>query len=380
MNNYSNNNGLRIWVISNMYPSDFNPRYGVFVKNFVLSLEKLGIKFPLKTYIYGQKSNRFLTKVKAYFTFFLKILTGLALKKDTYNIIYIHFPLHVAFLFLFSKKKIVLNFHGSELKQSNRYTKILFFFLKKLCKKKNVRIVVPSPFYKQKLNSILSINDNKFIIYPSGGIGLNVFKPLIKNEINRIKVLNSISVEKKIIGFISSLIENKDPFTFVKSIEELVSKKSLQNFECIIVGDGKLKNDLIEYMYSRNLTKYFKFYPVQNQTELNKFFNSIDLFVFPSREESLGLVGLEAMAVGKIVISAKNGGAETYINNRKNGYLFQPNDYEELANLICNYYELTENEKHLLSENAMKKAQEYESERVNLNLIKEMKGWILKDS
>ena len=136
MNNYSNNNGLRIWVISNMYPSDFNPRYGVFVKNFVLSLEKLGIKFPLKTYIYGQKSNRFLTKVKAYFTFFLKILTGLALKKDTYNIIYIHFPLHVAFLFLFSKKKIVLNFHGSELKQSNRYTKILFFFLKKLCKKK----------------------------------------------------------------------------------------------------------------------------------------------------------------------------------------------------------------------------------------------------
>lgn len=66
---------------------------------------------------------------------------------------------------------------------------------------------------------------------------------------------------------------------------------------------------------------------------MNILYNIADIFVFPSREEPLGLVGLEAIASGTPVIGSNVGGIKEYINN-KNGFLFNPNKDSELTKLL----------------------------------------------
>ncbi|MEM8780134.1 MAG: glycosyltransferase, partial [Cyanobacteria bacterium P01_G01_bin.49] len=59
-----------------------------------------------------------------------------------------------------------------------------------------------------------------------------------------------------------------------------------------------------------------------------------DLFVFPSRYESFGLVALEAMVYGKPVIGAKAGAIPEVLIHGECGLLFEPDNHEDLASQI----------------------------------------------
>ena len=69
------------------------------------------------------------------------------------------------------------------------------------------------------------------------------------------------------------------------------------------------------------------------QPKLNILYNIATVFIFPSREEPLGLVGLESIACGTPVIGSNIGGIPEYINKR-NGFLFDPNEPKELASIV----------------------------------------------
>ena len=105
----------KVFLISNMYPSKQNDAIS---KNFVI--EKI-----VMTKKYGV-----VNKVMAYFKLYYKILLLLS-KAKREDLIYVHFPLHVApvlLLFLFRQSKIVLNFHGSDLIFEAKLTKFLSLF------------------------------------------------------------------------------------------------------------------------------------------------------------------------------------------------------------------------------------------------------------
>ena len=58
-----------------------------------------------------------------------------------------------------------------------------------------------------------------------------------------------------------------------------------------------------------------------------------DCFVLPSRYETFGVVYIEAMACGKPVIAAKNGGPDDFVKDF-NGILVNPEDKDGLADAI----------------------------------------------
>ena len=62
-----------------------------------------------------------------------------------------------------------------------------------------------------------------------------------------------------------------------------------------------------------------------------------DCFVLPSRYETFGVVYIEALASGRPVIGALNGGAEDIINNL-NGYLVPIDDIDKLAEKMLELY------------------------------------------
>ena len=59
-----------------------------------------------------------------------------------------------------------------------------------------------------------------------------------------------------------------------------------------------------------------------------------DVFVMPSAPETFGLVYLEAMASGCIVVGAKGWGIDGLIKNGFDGYLVEPRDIDALKNFL----------------------------------------------
>ena len=88
-------------------------------------------------------------------------------------------------------------------------------------------------------------------------------------------------------------------------------------------------------------------FPLLPQSSLAYVYNAIEAFVFPTKRkgESLGLVGLEAMACGAPVIGSQIGGLKDYIIDGKNGLFFEPKNVEELASQLQAFINLPEDVK-----------------------------------
>lgn len=66
---------------------------------------------------------------------------------------------------------------------------------------------------------------------------------------------------------------------------------------------------------------------------VEEIFPVADLFILPSDHEGFGLAALEAMSCGVTVIGTAKGGMPEFIKNGTNGFLFDPNDIDGMAEL-----------------------------------------------
>ncbi|MEQ8219574.1 MAG: glycosyltransferase family 4 protein [Arenibacter sp.] len=350
----------KIFLISNMYPSLKNVRYGIFVKNFENAIkEDFSIEKIVLTKTFG-----ILKKAIGYFVLYFKILTLFFAVKSK-DIVYVHFPLHVAPILLLlslKHKKIILNFHGSDLIFESKLTKLLSLFLLPLIRYSYT--VVPSNYFKEKLTNEFNVPISKVFVYPSGGINRKVF---FKMERIKNKTFT--------IGYISNFIKEKGWLLLLEAIKTIERQNLIKNLKVIMIGDGPDKNE-IENITSTLKTEVAILSNVE-QKKLVNYYNLFDVFVFPTyREaESLGLVGLEAMACGIPVIAGKIGGPMGYVENGFNGYLFPPKNSEELTNQILAFFRLNDVERSNMSQNCIKTASNYDSLKVNQDLIQYLKSF-----
>lgn len=114
-----------------------------------------------------------------------------------------------------------------------------------------------------------------------------------------------------------------------KEIERLIPVlQTLPGVRLVVVGDGPAK----DYLHAA-----FAGLPVvftgmiRDKNELAAAYASADAFVLPSSTETLGLVALEAMAAGIPAIVANRGGLPDIIVNGITGYLYDPEDPNDLA-------------------------------------------------
>ena len=106
------------------------------------------------------------------------------------------------------------------------------------------------------------------------------------------------------------------------------------NFKAIIAGRGKR---VIVYKYMRskyNLSNILTFKSWIPNEKRDDFFNSIDIYVLPSRTESFGMVVVEAMAHKKFTIATKCGGPEEIIEHNRDGILVEKENPLVLANAL----------------------------------------------
>jgi glycosyltransferase involved in cell wall biosynthesis len=134
-------------------------------------------------------------------------------------------------------------------------------------------------------------------------------------------------------------------------------------YRLIIVGDGPEAAQMEALIDKLQLREFITRYPLLPQEKLPEIYSSIDVFLFPTERagESLGLVGLEAMACGTPVISSDFAAPADYVRDGVNGFQFPKGDAAGLADAItrCMQADLD-----TLGKNAMQTAAGYNASQV----------------
>jgi glycosyltransferase involved in cell wall biosynthesis len=98
---------------------------------------------------------------------------------------------------------------------------------------------------------------------------------------------------------------------------------------------------------------------------LAKYYQSATLFVFPTREDSLGVVVLEALHSGLPVVATSVGGIPDMIQNGINGILVEPDNPQELADVLSSLLK-DKSRRDVLARNSVHTLQNYYYNRITL--------------
>jgi 1,2-diacylglycerol 3-alpha-glucosyltransferase len=106
-------------------------------------------------------------------------------------------------------------------------------------------------------------------------------------------------------------------------------------WDLVLVGDGKLKADLMNACSASGVTNYVHFPGFRQYDELPTYYGLAGAFVLPSSAEQWGLVVNEAMASGiPVLVSNACGCAPDLVHNGRNGFTFDPNDVTMLSRMM----------------------------------------------
>jgi glycosyltransferase involved in cell wall biosynthesis len=117
-------------------------------------------------------------------------------------------------------------------------------------------------------------------------------------------------------------------FSPEKGIIELVNHFKNLDKKLIIAGDGPLRNQVINSITAHPNIHYIG--AVKNES-LVDFYNAIDVLIIPSFEEAGPLVGVEAMAAGKIIVSTNVGAMQERLAGTANQFWFDITDENSLG-------------------------------------------------
>ncbi len=359
---------MKIGLVSNMYPSENDKKYGIFVKGLVDSMSKKGVEFSFTAVIKGKQNGRW-QKIWAYLKLYSSAVFNLLFKEC--DIVFLHYPLHLSPLIymmnIFMIKPLVINFHGTDMNPQSQGLQVLEKILKRSLE--NVKIiVVPSSFMKKEVVKKYRIPEEKVFISPSGGVDFDKFRSFDDNP---------VAVKPYLAGYVSRLTKEKGCDVFVEAVEVLNKKGELNGRKFLIAGTGAMQNEISEMIKTAGLSEVIDIKNINDQSMLPEFFNNMEVFVFPSLSESLGLVGLEAMACGTPVIGSEIGGISDYLVDGENGYYFKLGDPSDLAEKIRQFILLSRIEKMRFKENAKDTATKFERERVVINLIRRFEDILL---
>ena len=141
---------------------------------------------------------------------------------------------------------------------------------------------------------------------------------------------------EKFIFFSLAFLEGEKGFdTLIKSFA-----KKFKDKEAVLYrgGDGSQRSWLEALTVENGVKDQIIFLGALSRDDVSKWMNKCDCFVLPSRYETFGVVYIEALASGRPVIGALNGGAEDIINNL-NGYLIPIDDIDILAEKMIEVYD-----------------------------------------
>ena len=242
-------------------------------------------------------------------------------------------------------------------------TPLRYFFYKIFCSKHHKRRL--SEFYKTKENicKCRKVIASSEILKRDILINYGVQKDMVEIIPPPVERYQITKYKNGIFTFgISALgFARKGGYLLLRAIKEL-KKKNIKFKVIFIYPSNNIAVRTLVKLYG--IEEFCEF--IGRQNDMGKFYNLADCILLPSLVEPFGMVAAEALSVGCPVITAGHCGAADYIRNGVNGYLYEGNSSENLAEAMLKILELPYSDYLILRENSVKSVNNlYEKDFVN---------------
>ncbi|MFA6514263.1 MAG: glycosyltransferase [Patescibacteria group bacterium] len=194
-------------------------------------------------------------------------------------------------------------------------------YLKRITTKWANKIFAVSESVREDAIIRYQLNPEKITVLYNG-IDTNFFRP----EDNQNQFQNKDNSHKLVLGALGRLSAQKG----FMSLIEAISKTKNKNYSLEIGGVGELENDFKKRIKELELINRVS---LLGLVDTKKFLNKIDIFIFPSLWEGLGLAILEAGAMNKPIIASQIEGVREVLDE-DNAFLFPAGDDDILAEKI----------------------------------------------
>lgn len=238
--------------------------------------------------------------------------------------------------FMKLKAPLIIRFHGSDAyfcHLENRKQKRKNFYFEKWGIAKAKAYIAPTTFAGQLTREIFNIR-NKEIETIHYGLDLEKFRRSSANN-----------EEKGLLLYIGTIIRKKG----ILELPDIIKRVMVQNPEAhlVLIGndapDIKTKSastwKLLEESLEDNLIGKIKYIGRIPYEEVRNYIEKAQVCLFPTFAETLGMVTIESMAVGKPVVNSNIGWANELLIDGESGFLVHPTDHQLYADRIVQLLE-----------------------------------------
>ncbi len=233
---------------------------------------------------------------------------------------------------------------------------VMNFFYRKVGRKADNVFVQNHDDYQYFLSHRICSKDNMCVIAGSG-VDMNYFarKPLPKEPV---------------VLMVARLLYSKGICEYLKAIS--IVKEKNQKVKFMLVG-GCDTND--EAISREQLEKYIQEYDIEycgHANDVRPFIEQCSIFVLPSYHEGLPRSVLEALSMGRPVITTNAPGCRETVIDGRNGYIVPVRDSQILAERILNLANDINMREKMSEESYLLCSEVFEVNKINEQIIKKM--------
>lgn len=189
-----------------------------------------------------------------------------------------------------------------------------------------VKVIAISDAVRKHLKDDLNVDGSRIALIYSGVDAARFSRGYAQDEIDTVKRGAGLKAGP-VIGTIGRLSSIKGQRFIVMAMRDILAKRP--DAQCLIVGNGEEEAALKALAVSLGVDSAIKFIP--SCADTYRYLSIMDLFVFPSIKEGLGIALLEALASGRASVASRIGGIEDIITDGVNGLLVDVGDPSGMA-------------------------------------------------
>lgn len=154
----------------------------------------------------------------------------------------------------------------------------------------NLRMIALHDDMAKEINQRFSISNTCVI---KNGIDFSKYRDINKTK-EELKKEYGVPVNSYVVGSVGRLTYQKNPEFIVDVFNEIL--KINKNAFLIMVGSGRMKKDVIKRVNNYNIGQNVMM--LSHRDDMPQIYKMMDVFLFPSRYEGLGIVLIEAQVSG----------------------------------------------------------------------------------